>query len=87
MCIMCNIRRFYLFTRPMSTNPGSMEVADYGLTRGTCFVARRLEMVAVAGLLWISWCVAGAAGFFLISFFFRFFFKLFFSNAHSLLQI
>ena len=22
-----------------------------------CFVARRLEVVAVAGLLWISWCV------------------------------
>ena len=43
-------------TRPISTNnPGSMEAGEYGLTRGTCFVARRLEVVAVAALLWISW--------------------------------
>ena len=34
-----------------------MEADKYGLTRGTCFVASRLEVVAVAGLLWISWCV------------------------------
>ena len=40
--------------RPISTNPGSMEAGEYGLVRGTCFVARRLEVVAVAGLLWIS---------------------------------
>ena len=40
-----------------------MEAGEYGLTGGTCFVARRLEVVAVAGLLWISWCVLGAAGF------------------------
>ena len=44
-------------TRPISTNPGSMEVGDYWLTRRTCFFASRLEVVAVAGLLWISWCV------------------------------
>ena len=50
-----------------------MEVADYGLTRGTCFVARRLEMVAVAGLLWISWCVLGGPGFFVFCVFFSFF--------------
>ena len=43
-------------TRPLSTNPGSMEAGEYGLTRGTCSVASRLEVVAVAGLLWIS-CV------------------------------
>ena len=60
-------------TRPISTNPGSMEASKYGLTRGTCFVARRLEGVAVAGLLWISWCVLGAAEFFVVLFF-RFFF-------------
>ena len=30
---------------------------------GTCFVARCLEVVAVAGMLWISRCVLGAAGF------------------------
>ena len=40
-----------------------MEAGEYGLTRGTIFYARRLEVVAVAGLLWISWCVLGAAGF------------------------
>ena len=69
-------------TRPISTNPGSMEAGEYGLTRGTCFVTRCLEVVAVAGLLWISWCVLGAAGF-------RFFFFSFSvsSNAHGLLQV
>ena len=40
-----------------------MEAGEYGLTRGTCFVARRLEVVAVAGLLCIWWCVLGAAEF------------------------
>ena len=49
-------------TRPIFTNPGYTEAVKYGLTRGTCFVARRLEVVAVAGLLWISWCVLGAVG-------------------------
>ena len=46
----------------------SMEAGEYGLTRGTCFVARRLEVVAVAGLLWISWCVLGAAKLFSVFF-------------------
>ena len=49
---------------PISTNPGSMEAGEYGLARRTCFAARRLELVAVARLLWISWCVLGAADFF-----------------------
>ena len=40
-----------------------MEAGVFGLTRGTCFVARRLEVVAVAGVLWISWWVLSAAGF------------------------
>ena len=53
-------------TRPISTNPGSMEAGEYGLPRGTCFVARRLEVVAVVGLMWISWRVFGGAGFFLV---------------------
>ena len=55
-------------TRPISTNPVSMEAGEYGLTRGTWGFARRLEVVAVAGLLWISWCVSGGAGFFPCSF-------------------
>ena len=41
-----------------------MEADEYGLTRGTWFFARRLEVVAVAGLMWVSWCVLGGAGFF-----------------------
>ena len=69
-------------TRPISTNPVSMEAGEYGLTRVTCFVARRLEVVTVAGLLWISWCVLGGADFFM------FFSSIFFSsNAHGLLQV
>ena len=40
-----------------------MEPGEYGLTLGSCFVACRLEVIAVAGLLWISWCVWGAVGF------------------------
>ena len=50
-----------------------MEAGEYGLTRGTCFVARHVEVVAIAGLLWISWCVLGGADFF-VFFYFRFFF-------------
>ena len=50
-------------TRSISTNPGSMEAGEYGLTRGTCSVTCRLEVAAVAELLWISWHVLVAAGF------------------------
>ena len=48
---------------PISANLGSMETREYGLTRGTCFVVYRLEVAAVAGLLWNLWCVLGAARF------------------------
>ena len=58
-------------TRAISTNPESLEAGECGLTRETCFVARCLQVVAVTGLLWISWCVLGASGF---RFFFRFIF-------------
>ena len=67
-------------TRPISTNPGSMESGEYGLTRGTCFIACRLELHAVAGLLWIPCCVLGGADFPVF-----FFFDFCFSNAHGLL--
>ena len=60
-------------TKLISTNSGSIEAGEYGLTCGTCFVARRLGVVAVAGLLWISWCVVGGADFF-VFFLFLFFF-------------
>ena len=62
-------------TRPISANnPGSMEAGEYGLTRGTCFLACGLELDAIAGLLWISWCVL-VGRIFLPCFFFRFFFR------------
>ena len=70
--------------RPISTNPGSTEAGEYGLKRVTCFVASRLDMVAVAGLLWISWCVSDVADFFVFFLFSDFFFS---SNAHGLLQV
>ena len=56
-------------TRPISTNPGSMEAGEYGLTREARFVAICVELVAVAGLMWVSWCVFGGAGFFRFFFF------------------
>ena len=61
--------------RPISTKPRSMEEeCEYGLPSGTCFTARRLEVVAIAGLQqccgYISWCVFLVPGG--ISFFFRF---------------
>ena len=65
-------------TRPISTNPASMEAGECGLTRGTCFATRRLELVVVAGRLWISWRDFSGVGFL------RFFFS---SNAHGLLQV
>ena len=58
-----------------------MGAGEYGLTRGTSFVARRLEVVVVAGLLWISRCVFRAAGFRAAAF------RVFSSNAHGLLQV
>ena len=63
--VCCNIRVFYWCescTRPISTNPGSFEAGEHGLTLGTCFVTCGLEVVTVAGLLRISRCVLGAAG-------------------------
>ena len=85
----CLCVTFFVFTdyesgtRAISTNPGSMKAGEYELTRVTCFVARCLEVVAVAGLPWISRCVLGGGGLFL-DFLFDFFFS---SNAHGLLQV
>ena len=52
-----------------------MEAGECGLTRGTCFFARRLEVVAVAGRMWVSRRVFGGA-----TFFFRAFHEFAFSN-------
>ena len=38
-------------TRPIFTNPESMETGECGLTRGTFCAARRLKVVAIAGRL------------------------------------
>ena len=62
-------------TKPISTNPGSRAAGEHGLTLGTCFTARHLKLVAVAGLLWVSWCVLGAAGFRVVVVFQFFFFE------------
>ena len=81
MCV-CDIE-FVVFTdcesctRPISTNAGPMEASKYGLTRGTYFFARCLEVVAVAGLLRLSWCVLGGVDFFV------FFFDFFFLRTHT----
>ena len=65
-------------TRPISTNPVSMEAGEYGLTHETCFFARRLEVVAFAGLLRLSWCVLGGVDFFEL-----FFLDYFFLRTHT----
>ena len=81
---MCVCVTFVVFTdcesctRPISTNPGSTEAGKYGLTRGICFVAYRFEVAVVAGLLWISWGVLGAAVFFRV-----FFPPVFFLRTHT----
>ena len=76
---MYNIRRFYRlrelyeadFHKPGIYGSGRI----WAITRGTWFFAHRLEMVAVAGLLRLSWCVLGGVDFF-VFFFFRLFFFL-----------
>ena len=71
------------YTRPISTNPISMEAGKYKVMRETCFLACRHVLDAGAGLLWISWCVSGGTDF---SVFISF--SIFFSsNAHGLLQV
>ena len=41
--------------------PGIIQPGKLGLTRGACFAASRLELAAVAVLLWFWWCVLSAA--------------------------
>ena len=41
-----------------------MEAGEYGLRRGMCLVSRRLEVVAVDGLLGMPWYVLGGADFY-----------------------
>ena len=51
---------------PQTSYQVSTEASQYVLTRGTWFFAHRVEVVTVAGLMWVSWCVLGGAGFFLV---------------------
>ena len=52
-----------------------MEAEEYGLTRGTWFFARRLEVVAITGLLPLSWCVLRGVDSFVFLFSTFFFFE------------
>ena len=63
-------------TRPISTNPGSMEAGEYGLTRGICFSPHGSR----GGRAAVDFVVFGAAGLRVFSLFFS-------SNAHGLLLI
>ena len=37
------------------------KAGEYGRACGMCFVVRRLELVADAGLLWLPWRILGGA--------------------------
>ena len=80
VCLVCLCATFVFFsdcescTRPISATPGYMEAGQNGGTRETWFVARRLRMVAVAELLWISRCF-GCGGIFAFSMILRFKFE------------
>ena len=49
------------------------EACEYGLTRGTCFIARPLEVVSIAGLLCIYFVVFSVVGFRVFFFLFLYF--------------
>ena len=71
----CNIRRFTdceSCTRPIFTNPGSVEAGEFRLTRGTCFANRWDEMVASWAAVDFVVCF-GSGG--ISCFFFRFFLR------------
>lgn len=50
-------------TRLISADLGSMKEGEYRLTRAAFFDARRVQVVAVAGILWSWWCASSAAGY------------------------
>ena len=54
MCHICLFTDCKSCTRPISTNSGSLEAGRYGLRLRTWSFARRLEVVAIAGLVWVS---------------------------------
>ena len=60
---MCNIRFWFLLLARAVRNRFPLKRDLWKRASRTCVVARRLEVVTVAELLLISWCVLGAAGF------------------------
>ena len=48
VCVSYSLREMY---EADSHNSESMEAGEHGLTRGTCFLACRLELDAVAGIM------------------------------------
>ena len=80
----CNIRRFYSL-REYQADLHKLGIYVSGRVSANAwdvFPCIRLELDAVAGLLWISWCVLGRAIFAVLLFIY--FFP---SNAHGLLQV
>ena len=74
----CNIRRFpdcESFTRPITTNPGSLKSGVHVLTRWTCFIACRLDCTRSPGCC--GFCGVFRLGRIFPRFFFRFFFYFF----------
>ena len=67
-------------TRPISTNTGSMEACEYGLTRGSHAVSRWSRSPVCCGFRGVFW----VGRIFSCFFFFEFFSS---SNAHGLLQV
>ena len=69
--------RVYTSEAAISTNPRSTKKeCEYGLPSGTCFPARRLEVVAVAGLLWTYFVVCFFSVWWDFVFIFRFLYEL-----------
>ena len=69
---MCNIRRFYRLGELYEADffkPGIYGNGRIWSNAWDVFRRRRVEMVAVAGLLWISCCVLSGVDFFVIFFF------------------
>ena len=64
---MCNIRRYYRLRELYEADfhkPGIVGSGRVWANAWDVFFARRLEVIAVAGLMWVSWCAFGWAGFF-----------------------
>ena len=71
VCVLCNIRRLTdceRCTRPVSTNPGSMEACEYGLTTSRRW-SRSTGCCGFSGVFWVRRDLFRA--FFVVAFFFH----------------